>query len=290
MKLTKNEIQKLTRNVIKAVDKVTHDGTLNILTEIEEECHDIVNDLLTNSSKAIDRLVQFEVTDVNDLDQIKYGCALIQATVEYFNETTYKFNQELPEVIRQNCETKCRNEFRSLMFDVGVIRNMLYKFALNKELMLLDRSIKKLDRKFSNFARDLVFEILGDGDKEYSKLIDLAEDLLDDKCEKMKDILLNTDNEELKELSGMLREALIEKGQLTVEDRSKDLENQIDRNVMNNKEIQKRLKDLGYTSTRQTGSHKIYQKDSKTIPVPIHNTDMGKGLSIKIQKQSLGIK
>ena len=43
--------------------------------------------------------------------------------------------------------------------------------------------------------------------------------------------------------------------------------------------------ELGYTFVRQTGSHRIYKKNTSEIVIPYHTKDIGKGLSLKIQKE-----
>lgn len=43
--------------------------------------------------------------------------------------------------------------------------------------------------------------------------------------------------------------------------------------------------ELGYTFVRQTGSHRIYKKNTNEIIIPYHTKDIGKGLSLKIQKE-----
>lgn len=50
--------------------------------------------------------------------------------------------------------------------------------------------------------------------------------------------------------------------------------------TINSKELLKIAKAAGFVEVRQTGSHKImYNKESnKTLPVPMHNKDLGKGL------------
>lgn len=56
--------------------------------------------------------------------------------------------------------------------------------------------------------------------------------------------------------------------------------------IFDHKKLDKLIKDLGYQATRQTGSHKIYENEQgKSVPVPQHSRDLGKGLSMKIQKQ-----
>ena len=42
--------------------------------------------------------------------------------------------------------------------------------------------------------------------------------------------------------------------------------------------------DNGYTLDRVNGSHHIYKKEDKTIVIPRHNKDLGKGIASKIQK------
>lgn len=57
--------------------------------------------------------------------------------------------------------------------------------------------------------------------------------------------------------------------------------------VLNSKELLKILKKAGYTEVRQTGSHKIMfnRELNRTIPVPMHNKDLGKGLLRSIINQ-----
>lgn len=54
--------------------------------------------------------------------------------------------------------------------------------------------------------------------------------------------------------------------------------------IFNYKEMDRLIKANGYEPVRQTGDHKIYSNvNGKSIPVPQHI--LGKGLSVKIQKQ-----
>lgn len=55
--------------------------------------------------------------------------------------------------------------------------------------------------------------------------------------------------------------------------------------IFDHKEMDIHLKQQGYEPIRQTGSHKMYKKDSKVVPVPQHT--LGKGISMKIQKQAM---
>jgi predicted RNA binding protein YcfA (HicA-like mRNA interferase family) len=57
------------------------------------------------------------------------------------------------------------------------------------------------------------------------------------------------------------------------------------RKIMSCREMDKLMKDLGYSATRQTGSHLIYKNESgNSIPVPQHSK-LNKGLGYTIQKQ-----
>ena len=58
---------------------------------------------------------------------------------------------------------------------------------------------------------------------------------------------------------------------------------------MSAKELEKVLIDNGWHYVRQTGSHKIYKKDSSsfTIAIPLHNNkDLPKGTLCAILKQA----
>ncbi len=51
-------------------------------------------------------------------------------------------------------------------------------------------------------------------------------------------------------------------------------------------EFHKLIKKNGWIHIRTKGSHYIYEKDGKTIPVPLHGSkEIGKGLEIKIRKE-----
>ena len=59
---------------------------------------------------------------------------------------------------------------------------------------------------------------------------------------------------------------------------------------MTGKEIALRLKAAGWLLGRINGSHDIFTKDGKAVPVPVHgNRDLGAGLLAAIQRQS-GVK
>ena len=59
---------------------------------------------------------------------------------------------------------------------------------------------------------------------------------------------------------------------------------------MTGKEIALRLKAAGWLLGRINGSHHIFTKDGKAVPVPVHgNRDLSAGLLAAIQRQS-GVK
>jgi len=55
---------------------------------------------------------------------------------------------------------------------------------------------------------------------------------------------------------------------------------------MKGKELVKLLKKEGWTLNRVNGSHHIMEKDGKSISVPVHNTDIQKGLLHAIMKKA----
>lgn len=55
--------------------------------------------------------------------------------------------------------------------------------------------------------------------------------------------------------------------------------------IFKSRDIERLLNKNDFKKIRQTGSHAIYKKGSKSIPVPMHSKDMKKGLSLAIQKQ-----
>lgn len=58
---------------------------------------------------------------------------------------------------------------------------------------------------------------------------------------------------------------------------------------MNAKDLHKKLTDAGWTllTDRGKGSHRVYEKEGKTIVVPFHGArDIGVGLAHKILKQA----
>jgi predicted RNA binding protein YcfA (HicA-like mRNA interferase family) len=56
---------------------------------------------------------------------------------------------------------------------------------------------------------------------------------------------------------------------------------------MNGKDVIAKLKADGWTLARINGSHHIFSKDGKAVPVPVHGTrDLGPGLIAAIQRQS----
>lgn len=59
---------------------------------------------------------------------------------------------------------------------------------------------------------------------------------------------------------------------------------------MKSSEFHKLVKRNGWKLLRVSGSHYIYEKDSKTYPVPFHGAkEMGKGIENKIKKE-MGLK
>lgn len=56
--------------------------------------------------------------------------------------------------------------------------------------------------------------------------------------------------------------------------------------ILDCRDMDKYLKEIGCEPVRQRGSHKMYRMKGKTIPVPQHSKGLGKGLSYKIQKQA----
>jgi predicted RNA binding protein YcfA (HicA-like mRNA interferase family) len=59
---------------------------------------------------------------------------------------------------------------------------------------------------------------------------------------------------------------------------------------MNGKQIISKLKVAGWVLARVNGSHHIYTKDGKAVPVPVHGTkDIGAGLLAAIERQT-GVK
>ncbi|WP_300657604.1 type II toxin-antitoxin system HicA family toxin [uncultured Acetatifactor sp.] len=55
---------------------------------------------------------------------------------------------------------------------------------------------------------------------------------------------------------------------------------------MTGKELIKLLKKEGWTINRVHGSHHIMEKDGRSITVPVHNTDIQKGLLHAIKKEA----
>jgi predicted RNA binding protein YcfA (HicA-like mRNA interferase family) len=56
---------------------------------------------------------------------------------------------------------------------------------------------------------------------------------------------------------------------------------------MNGKDVIAKLKADGWTLARINGSHHIFSKDGKAVPIPVHGTrDLGPGLIAAIQRQS----
>jgi len=59
---------------------------------------------------------------------------------------------------------------------------------------------------------------------------------------------------------------------------------------MKSSEFHRKVKRNGWVHIRTDGSHYIYQKDGRTLPVPYHGSkEMGKGLEKKISKD-MGLK
>ena len=59
---------------------------------------------------------------------------------------------------------------------------------------------------------------------------------------------------------------------------------------MNSKDVIAKLKAAGWTLNRINGSHHIFTKDGKAVPIPVHGTrDLGAGLISAIQRQT-GVK
>ena len=59
---------------------------------------------------------------------------------------------------------------------------------------------------------------------------------------------------------------------------------------MNSKDVIAKLKAAGWTLNRVNGSHHIFTKDGKAVPIPVHGTrDLGAGLVSAIQRQT-GVK
>lgn len=58
------------------------------------------------------------------------------------------------------------------------------------------------------------------------------------------------------------------------------------RRATNAKDMMKLATENGFEFIRQTGSHRVYNKEGKVTIIPVHGSkDLGKGLSHKIQKQ-----
>jgi predicted RNA binding protein YcfA (HicA-like mRNA interferase family) len=56
------------------------------------------------------------------------------------------------------------------------------------------------------------------------------------------------------------------------------------------REAVRKLEEAGWKEVRISGSHHILQKDSKSVPIPVHRgRDLGIGLIRKIEKQT-GVK
>lgn len=55
---------------------------------------------------------------------------------------------------------------------------------------------------------------------------------------------------------------------------------------MKGKDLVKLLQKNGWTLDRITGSHHIMAKGNQTVSVPVHGTDLGKGLELAILKQA----
>lgn len=55
---------------------------------------------------------------------------------------------------------------------------------------------------------------------------------------------------------------------------------------MKAKELVKRLEKNGWILDRIKGSHHVMKKDGKTVVVPVHNTDVPKGLLKAILKDT----
>lgn len=57
---------------------------------------------------------------------------------------------------------------------------------------------------------------------------------------------------------------------------------------MTPKQMEKLLKQNGFTEIRQRGSHKIMfnKETNRTVPIPMHSKDLRKGIERKILKQA----
>lgn len=55
---------------------------------------------------------------------------------------------------------------------------------------------------------------------------------------------------------------------------------------MKGKELVKKLQKDGWTVKRIKGSHHIMEKDGRSVSVPVHNTDIQKGLLHAIMKET----
>jgi mRNA interferase HicA len=54
---------------------------------------------------------------------------------------------------------------------------------------------------------------------------------------------------------------------------------------MKSREFHKKIKNAGWQHIRTNGSHYIYEKDGRTIPVPYHGAkEIAEGLRKKIEK------
>jgi predicted RNA binding protein YcfA (HicA-like mRNA interferase family) len=55
---------------------------------------------------------------------------------------------------------------------------------------------------------------------------------------------------------------------------------------MNAREVIKLLKENGWDCVRISGSHHIFEKDGKIVPVPVHSGDLKKGTLHSIMKMA----
>ncbi|MBF0165701.1 MAG: type II toxin-antitoxin system HicA family toxin [Magnetococcales bacterium] len=59
---------------------------------------------------------------------------------------------------------------------------------------------------------------------------------------------------------------------------------------MNGHDVMARLKAAGWVLDRVAGSHHVWTKDGKAVPIPVHGKrDLGEGLLSAIQRQT-GVK
>jgi predicted RNA binding protein YcfA (HicA-like mRNA interferase family) len=259
-----------------ALNKVMQEASFRIdeaiINVIEPKIYELIEEYMNDITKQLDEIYK-EITIVNK-DYVNSNEYLTTDQMKEILISIGKFKQ-LSEDVNNVIENRVTNIVTKIIMEndtVTYYTNEFSRFRLayvyygkKKEINIINLMIKNLNNKIRNYINDVIKEsiqyIIDAYEVSSRQIIETVEGIRDSRLLELAEIKQKenelTNSEDKKSSSKLLDQYELEK--LTIEN--------------------------GYTFSRQTGSHKIFTKENgKNIIIPQHTKELGKGLSLKIQK------